>query len=338
MTLIAWIIIFIASLAVLVKSADWFVESSEKIGLSLKISPFIVGVTIVALGTSLPELASSLAAAIKGAGEIVAANVVGSNIANVLLIVGVSAVAARTLIVKRSLIDLDAPLLGATTALFIFVMLDGLINFSEGLLLLLAFLVYFLYTIFHRREEILTPELVEILPGGAKIEILPSRTERRHLQMQKDKKEGLDAKVFLFLILGLVGLVIGANYTIEAVTKISEIAGISTALVAITALAVGTSLPELVVSFRAALKKKYEIALGNVFGSNVFNALFVAGAPALLAPLAVDPLTFNIGLPFLVAATLLFLISSISRRIHLWEGLMYLLIYAAFIVKLLNLF
>ena len=115
--IIIWILIFIISLAVLVKSADWFVESAEKIGLAFKISPFIVGVTIVALGTSFPELASTIIATLKGVTEIVTANALGSNIANILLIVGLSAVVARRLIVKRSLIDLDASLLATPTVL-----------------------------------------------------------------------------------------------------------------------------------------------------------------------------------------------------------------------------
>ena len=335
--LIFWILIFILSLALLVKSADWFVESSEKIGLALKISPFIIGVTIVSIGTSFPELASSIAAVLKGASEIVVANVIGSNIANILLIVGLSAVMARILLVKRSLIDLDAPLLAAATGLFIFIMLDRKIVFGEGILLLLAFMVYFLYTIFQRREEIITPELVEVLPGGMEIKVLPSRVERRKKEI-KEKPSKLNFRIFLFLILGIIGLAIGANYTIESVLKISEFLKISTALIAITAIAVGTSLPELVVSVRAAIKKKYEIALGNIFGSNVFNILIVAGIPALIKPLAIDNLTFLVGLPFLVIATLLFVISGISRRIHIWEGAMYLLIYILFIVKLLNLF
>jgi cation:H+ antiporter len=113
---------------------------------------------------------------------------------------------------------------------------------------------------------------------------------------------------------------------------------ITTALISITAIAVGTSLPELVVSVRAALQKKYEISLGNIFGSNVFNALVVAGIPALIRSLRVDPLIFSIGIPFLVVSTLLFVISGISRRIYIWEGLMYLLIYLLFLAKLFNLF
>lgn len=328
--LILWILIFILSLAILVKSADWFVESAEKIGLALKISPFIIGVTIVAIGTSFPELASSITATLKGATEIVAANTVGSNIANILLIVGLSAVAARVLIVRRSLIDLDAPLLGVATFLFIFVMWDKEIVFGEGILLIFGFLIYLLYTIFHRREPEETPEAVEILP---------SRVERREIEAKIEKKpEKLNFRVFLFLILGMAGLAVGANYTIEAMLKISDILKIATSLVAITALAIGTSLPELVVSIQAASKKKYEIALGNIFGSNVFNILLVAGIPALIRPLVVDELTFGIGLPFLVIATLLFIISGISRRIHIWEGAMYLLLYILFIVKLCGLF
>lgn len=335
--LIIWILIFILSVALLVKSADWFLESAERIGLALKISPFIIGVTIVAFGTSFPELASSIAAISKGATEIVAANAVGSNIANILLIVGLSAIVARTLIVKRSLIDLDSPLLGICTFLFVFVMWDKKIVFGEGVLLVLGFLVYLLYAIFQERITETKKETPEIT------EVLPSRVERRAKRIEIEKKrekvpQKLNLKVFLFLILGMTGLAIGANYTIDSMLKISEILKISSSLIAITALALGTSLPELVVSVQSAAKKKYEIALGNIFGSNVFNVLLVVGIPALIKPLVVDELTFKIGLPFLIIATLLFIISGISRRIHIWEGAMYLLLYILFIVKLCGLF
>jgi cation:H+ antiporter len=330
--LVLWILVFIISLAILVKSADWFIEGAEKIGLALKISPFIIGITIVSVGTSFPELASSIVAVLKGATEIVTANALGSNIANILLVVGLSAVVARQLIIKRSLIDLDAPLLATTTVLFIFIMWDKQIVLGEGILLISAFIVYFLYSISRRKEEEETPEAVEVLP---------SRTERKRREVvaeEKTKTSRLTPKIFVFLILGIIGLAVGANYIIESVLKLSEILKISTSFIAITAIAVGTSLPELVVSVKAALKKKYEIALGNVFGSNVFNALLVAGIPALIKPLTVDDLTFRIGLPFLIVATLLFVISGISRRIHIWEGATYLLIYILFIVKLLGLF
>ena len=323
-----WILIFLFSLTLLIKSADWLVESAEKIGLAFRISPFIIGVTIVAIGTSLPELASSVAAVLKDKTEIVSANAVGSNIANILLIIGISAVLARSLSVKRSLIDLDAPLLASTTILFLFIAWDKKINFVEGLLLLFAFLIYLLYTVFQRREE--TEE---------RQEVLPSRIERREKEAQKliKDKESLNWKVFFFLILGVLGLAVGANYTIESMVQISKILHIPSSLIAITALAVGTSLPELIVSAKAALRKKYEMALGNVFGSNVFNLLLVVGIPSLIKNLNIDQQTFTIGIPMMVVATFLFVISGISKKIHIWEGAMYLIIYLFFVLKLCGL-
>jgi len=336
--LILWIVVFIVSLALLVKSADWLVESSEKIGIFFKLSPFVIGVTIVAIGTSFPEIATSLIAAIKGNTEFVVDTAFGSNIATILLIVGMAAVIGRKLIVKRSLIDLDAPLLAVSTVLILFMSLDRKIVFGEGVILILGFIVYLLYTIFHKRDtedEEDTPEAIEVLP---------LRPERRMAKVQKDisqikkKPVKLGFKIFFFLVLGIAGLVIGSNYTVESVSKLAVILGINASFITITAVAVGTSLPELVVSIKAALKKKYELALGNVFGSNVFTIFIVIGLPALIRPLEINETTFSIGLPYLVVATLLFIISGISRRIHAWEGLMYLLIFALFIIQFFGLF
>lgn len=330
--LIFWIIIFIISLILLVKGADWFVENAEKIGLALKISPFIIGVTVVAIGTSFPEMFSSIAATLKGVTEIVPANVIGSNLFNILVIIGLSAVVAKRLVVSRSLIDLDAPLLAGTTVLLLFVSLDGKISFAEGLIILLAFLVYFLYTMFQRRgTEEETPEIVEVLP---------SRVSRRQKEarIEEDEKKGeLSFTTFFYLIIGLVCVLFGADWSITSITKISSILNISPAIISIIALAGGTSLPELVVSVKAAAKKKYEIAIGNIFGSNVFNGTLILGVSTIVRPLTVDSITLSIGLPFLLGATLLFVFSSISRRIHIWEGLMYLIIYALCIGKIVNL-
>ncbi len=335
--LIFWIFVFIASLILLVKGADWLVESSEKIGLALKISPFIIGVTIVAVGTSFPELAASLAAVLKGASEIVAANVIGSNIANIFLIVGLSTVVARKLAVRRSLIDIDLPLLASTTVLFGFVLWGKdkrEVVWQEGLLLLSAFFVYLFYTISQRGAEPEKPLPGEMVPGEIET-VLPSRIERRRAKKPIEK---LNFRVFSFLILGIVCLVIGANYLIDSVSVLSEILKIKTSIIAILGVAIGTSLPELVVSVRAAAKKKYEIALGNIFGSNVFNLLGVMGLSALVKPLSVDESTFEIGFPSMIIATLLLVISGITRRISAWEGAMFLLIYILFVVKLFGIF
>jgi len=302
-SLIFWVFVFVISLFLLVKGSDWFVESAEKIGLALKISPFIIGVTIVSVGTSFPEFFSSIIAVIKNTTEIVSANVIGSNIFNILVIIGVSAIVARKLIVTRSLIDLDAPLLGLSTVVLIFVCLDKKINFGEGILFLIAYLIYFLYTIYQRKgEKEETPEIIEVLP---------SRVERREkeaglIEREAVKKVRLDVKTFVLLFLGIAFVLFGADWTINSIIKLSEILKISPALISIIALAAGTSLPELAVSTIAAAKKKYEICIGNIFGSNVFNGSFIVGICALIKPLVVDNLTFSVGLPFLNSIDLVF--------------------------------
>lgn len=326
-----WVVIFILSLVFLVKGADWFVEGAEDLGLSFGISPFIIGVTIVALGTSFPEAAVSLEAAFKGMTEIVASTAVGSAIANIFLIVGISSVVARRLIIQRSLIDLDAPLLATTTFLFLFVMWDRKITFWEGIILLLAFFVYVLYTVFQRGEEKETLELSEVLP--ARIGRREAKRKKR-IKTKEEKKFHTRKFSFLLIVIGLLGLILGAKMNISSLSKISSFLKIPPSFIAITAVAVGTSLPDMVVSVMAAAKKKYEIALGNIFGSNIFLVLAVVGLPALIRPLTIDNVTFFVGLPFLLVATFLFVISGISRRIHIWEGLMYIVLYILFIYKL----
>ena len=158
---------------------------------------------------------------------------------------------------------------------------------------------------------------------------------KRRLTISKTK---IKRKDILLLLAGLVGLIVGAKYMIQSVIAFAEIFNISPALISISAVAIGTSLPELIVSIKAALARKSEIALGNIFGSNVFNALVVIGVPGLFQTLEVDEKTFTIGLPALALTTLLFVISGISRRIHIWEGAMYLAVYVFFIAKLFDLF
>ena len=332
-TIIFWIIVFVVSLAVLVKGADLLVESAEKIGLALGLSPFIVGVVIVGVGTSFPELISSFAAVFKGASDVVVANAVGSNIANILLIVGLSAIIGRRLIVTKSLIDLDLPLLAIGTVLLLGVVWDRQVNFGESLLLLVTYGVYLLYTVLHKDTGEDTSEITEVLPSR--------QTRRKHIAMHKTGRVArpkLTLKDFVFLIIGVVALAFGAKYLIDALVKLSEIFNVATGVIAISAVAIGTSLPELLVSVRAAFQKKSEIALGNIFGSNVFNTLVVIGFPGLFYVLPVDSQTFIIGVPTMAMATLLFVFSGISRRIHMWEGAFFLLLYILFIVKLFNLF
>ena len=333
MGLIFWIIIFVISLVFLVKGSDWLVESAERIGLAFGLSPFIVGVTIVSIGTSFPELVSSLAATLKGLSDVAPANAIGSNISNILLIVGVSAILGRRLVVTKSLIDLDLPLLAIGTVLLLGVVVDGQVSLGESILLLITYFIYLSYTIFHKEDDQETKEIVEVLP---------SRKERRKsvsaFKKEKIEKPKTKLKDFGMLILGTLVLFGGAKGLVNSLVNLSLFFKISTGLIAITAVAVGTSLPELFVSASAALKRKSEVALGNIFGSNVFNALVVIGFSGLFRRLILDPQTYKVGLPVMALATFLFVISGISRRIHIWEGAFYLSLYVLFIAKLFNLF
>lgn len=303
--LLLWIAIFIVSLAILVKGADWLLESSQKIGLVLGMSPFIIGVLIIGFGTSLPELISSLAAVLGGFTEIVPANAVGSNITNILLVVGLSTIIGRRLSTKRNLIYTDLPLISIATILFFVVAWDRKIIFAESIILLAAYAAYIAYTFLHKR--------------------------RRGVKINDIKKEVLSKKDFVLLAAGIVSLAIGSKYLIESVVNLSEILSIGMGVVALGAVAFGTSLPELFVSVKATWQKKPDIALGNIFGSNVFNLMVVIGIPGLFRTLIVDEKTFYFGLPVMVVATLLFVILGISKKIYIWEGIMYLTLYIFFI-------
>ena len=319
-------------MAILVKGADWLVLGAERIGLALGLSPFVVGVLIVGIGTSFPELISSFVAVMSGASEMVVANAVGSNVANILLIVGISAVIGTRLVIKKDLIDLDLPLIAISTALFLGVVFDGRVSFGEALLLLIAYGVYLSYIMFNQEDV-------------SDMEQLPSRLTRRLMSLgsvRLGKRGGHRPKIGMkdagLLLGGTIGLAVGAKYMVDSVIALSEIWGIGAGAITIIAVAFGTSLPELLVSIKATLQKKSDIALGNVFGSNAFNILVVVGLPGLFYPLAIDEQTLYIGVPAMVLATLLFIISGISRRIHLWEGAMYLVFYALFVGKIFNLF
>lgn len=318
--LFLWLGIFIFSLAVLIKSADWFTAAAEKIGEAFRVSPFMIGITIVSVGTSLPELATSLIGLWQGDSTIAIANAVGSNIANILLVVGVAAIVGGSLKVNRSLIDIDLPLLLGVTLLVTFMLWDGDMIWQEGLVAILFYIVYIFYSakISEKRDYI-------------------PFVNRFHLE-RKIHHIKIPWSAMGILGLGAIGVYFGADWTVKATLKIAEILQVNSSAVVMSALAVGTSLPELIVSASAAFKGKHEIALGNVFGSNIFNLLMVIGVPALFAPLVVDQNSLIIGLPVMVLATIIYTFSGISQKINKWEGIIYIFLYFIFIVKLFKLF
>jgi len=338
--MIFWVIVFIVSLALMVKSSDWLLEKAEKIGLALGISPFIVGVTIVGMGTSFPELISGLMAVWEGATEIVVANAVGSNVANIFLVVGVAAVVGRKLVVAKNLIDLDLPLLAISTCLALSILIDRQVTFAEAIVLLVAYVIYLFYTMQHKEEEDADihhiGDLPDILSGvdDKKIKEHVAKKVKGRVKVKRPKISGVNLMV---LLAGMIGLFLGSKYLIESVIEISQILDISAGIIAISAVAIGTSLPELLVSVKAARQGKAEIAIGNIFGSNVFNLLLVIGVPGLIKTLVIDEATITLAVPAMVIATFLFIVTSLSKKIHIWEGLLYLLFYVLFLGKLFGL-
>lgn len=325
--IIVWIGVFVVALWALVKGADWFLVAAERIGLRLGMTPFAIGVVITGVGTSLPELASSIAAVVQGVPEIVAANVVGSNVANMLLIIGVAVTIGRKAVIGKDLIDLELPLLAISAVLFLGAAYDSMITPLEAVLLLLAYGVYFVYAISHKEEiESHVEEAVERI------------TEEAWVRRFKNGflKEWAARRDYAILIIGAALLIGGAKYVIDAVLVIAQYFHVGVGVITITAVAVGTSLPELVVSVKAALEKKFDISVGNILGSNIFNALVIIGLPGMFTALPLDTVTYTVGLPFMAFATLLFIFSGISRNLYNWEGLMFILLYALFVLKLLG--
>jgi len=293
------------SLAVLLVASDWFVDAAEKIGLSWGISPFIIGVTIVAFGTSLPELATSIVSVRSGMSEVVIANVVGSNITNILLVLGFTAVAAKEIRMDFNVMDIDMPLLFGSAFMLYFAVSDLHFSNFEALLFL----------------------------GGIIAFVINSVSGERDDELDRPKSKPMD---YLKLILGAVLVYFGAEYTIFGVEGISTEIGINPDIIAVTVIALGTSLPELVVSVNAARKGKTGLAVGNVLGSNMFNTFGVMAIPGLMTDLVIPEAFLSFSIPFMIAVTILFGMISLSKRISFWEGTMLIAFYVFFIGTLLQ--
>jgi cation:H+ antiporter len=311
--LLIWGGIFIISIFFLVKSSDYFTMAAEKIGFFLGLPAFIIGVTIVAFGTSLPELISSLFAVQKGYSEIVAANVIGSNITNIFLILGIAAIVGKKIKLDFELIRVDLPLLVGSAFLLYITIIDGIFTFPEAILFLGLISIYLLYTASTLKKE---------------------KVKKSHKIKKKKKPE---IKPFIVLLISSVFIYFSANYTIESLLKISEILKIGTEIIAVGAVALGTSLPELAVSINAAKKGRSEIAVGNILGSNIFNTFAVMGIPALFGNLIITESIISFALPVMIMATLLYFFITQDKEINLWEGWLLLAFYVLFIGKLLNL-
>jgi len=301
------IFLLIVGFIILIKGADIFVDGASSIAGNFKIPKIIIGLTIVAFGTSAPELAVSIKSMTINSGDIVLGNVIGSNILNILLIIGLSSM-FHNLVIKNSTVNKELPITILITMLFSVLLSDNLINNetnvfsrSDGIVLLLFFTIFIYYLIY---------------------------TATKH----KDNDDNDDymslSKAILFTVGGIIAIIIGSNFVVNSSSFIAKELGVSEKMIALTIIALGTSLPELVTSISATRKGEYDIAIGNVVGSNIFNIGIVIGIPVTLFG-SIYNISFNyIDIAILVLSPiLLFLFAFNDRKITKKEGIILLLVF-----------
>ncbi len=307
--LIKWSAILIGALYVLIRGADLFVEGAKQIGFALGMSSFAIGVLIVGIGTSLPELASSIAAVFSNSTEIVIANAVGSNITNILLIVGTLAMLGGPVMINKNLLKTELPIFFIATVHFVASVYDGVVDQVEALLLFGTFCAYMWY-------------------------LFSSNNKAKKEMEVKDRNGQITIKAVVFVLLGIVAVITGAKFTVDMAVNIATGLSVPIGLVSIGAIAIGTSLPELFVSLQALKTKETDLAIGNIFGSNAFNILMVVGIPGLMAPLAAGEVVMNLGIWVMVAASLILFINGLAQQVQKWEGVAMIIFFVFFLVKL----
>ena len=320
-TIILAILALVGGFVLLIKGADWFVDGAAGVAAKLRIPSLVIGLTVVAFGTSAPELATSVISAVQNSTAIAVGNVLGSNICNILLILGLSSIVAPLAVQKDSL-KIDLPvLLGASAMIILFGVFDGYIDRWEGVVMAVILVAYTTFLILmalkRRKKEEAILENHEVVGG--------EETPKKGFNAWYEK---MKAKTWFLIVLTVVGLgvVVGGSYlAVEGAKTIAAAIGIPEKVIGLTVVAIGTSLPELITSVIAAKKGETDIAVGNIVGSNLFNILFVAGISSIVAPL--DFLTpranfFVDSLIALGAAGLLALFAYLpGHKLRRWMGI-----------------
>ena len=308
MELLIQIVLLAIGFVMLVKGADWFVDGSSAVARRFGIPQLVIGLTIVAMGTSAPEAAVSITAALQGNAEITIGNIVGSNILNILIILGLSSLLCN-LAVAKSTIRVENPFMIGITLVLLVLGLDGTISLLDGVVLLLLFAVYLGYLFWMAKKG---QEAVE--------------------EQAKSRSLRLDLG---FTVIGLVLIVFGTNVTVDAATELALIFGVSERFIGLTIVALGTSLPELFTSVAAARKGNADIAIGNIVGSNIFNILFVVGLSGLIIPVPfIEGFIVDTWVA-VAAAVLLAVFCAVKGKLVRWHGVAMLAGYAAYFAWLL---
>ena len=311
------IALLIIGFVMLIKGADWFVDGAAGIADKLHIPQLIIGLTIVAMGTSAPEAAISISASVQGSADIAVGNILGSNILNILIILGITSV-ITPLAVQKSTVKYEIPFVIIISVIFGLIgLFDNSIGFIDGILLWILFIAYIAYLF--------------IMTKKGKIQADESDDE------DNGKKPKKVWQLILFGIIGIALVVFGSNITVNAATEIATMFGMSERFIGLTIVALGTSLPELVTSITAALKKNADIAIGNIVGSNIFNILFVIGTSAMITPVAYQN-QFLVDSIFCVATAMLLLLLVLNKdkKLKRWGGIIMLICYAGYFVYLIR--
>lgn len=317
------LLLFIAGLALLIAGADQLVRGASRLALSMGLSPLVVGLTVVAFGTSAPEMAVSVQSAVEGNGAIAIGNVIGSNICNVLLILGLSA-AIAPLAVTQKLVRVDVPLVLAATLVAWLLLLDRTLGRLDGVLLFAGIVAYTVFAIRQSRREAaaVRKEGARSLEEGA---IVAGKAPAR-------RRGGIVVDV-LRIVVGLGMLVAGADWLVEGATTLARTLGVGDLVIGLTIVAAGTSLPELATSVLASIRGERDIAVGNVIGSNLFNLLAVMGLAGVFAPGGIEvPATIlAVDFPILLAVSIACLpVFFTGYSIDRWEGIVFVGYYVAY--------
>jgi cation:H+ antiporter len=314
--IVGWSALFVVSLGCLAKAADWFIIAAERIGLRAGLPRFMIGVSIVAIGTSLPELMAATASVWAGASEVAMGTAVGSNVTNILLVLGIAAILGGGIHVAHELVRVDLPFLFGSALLLTLFAYDGEVFWWEGLLSLVGLATYLVYVMRSTQAPATTV-------GAIATEVAHDRAP-------------VTAVTWVTLVGSAALLQIGAHYTVQSTVELSAILAIGTERLAASAIALGTSLPELVVTTRAARAGQPEIAVGNVIGSNIFNALGVVGVASLFGSVAAPASIVSFALPSMVAVTILCFFVLQEREATAFDGWLLVLLYVGFTIQLLQ--
>jgi len=309
----------------LIKGADFLIDGASLIAKKFGISAFVVGLTIVAFGTSVPELVVNISASLHGSSDIAIGNILGSNIANIFLVLGVSAVMIPV-VVKRRVMQKEIPISLLAILVMAFIANDSLVDPGETSMIsrddgiiLIAFFMFFLYYVYTIARK-----------GKPKKEVEQFGHEKFALS------DGL--KPFLYIIIGLAGLVLGGDWVINGAISIASYAGVSESLIGLTILAIGTSLPELVTTVVAVGKKKSDIAVGNIIGSNIFNIFWILGVSAIILPIPFDAsMNFEVLTVVLATSLMIVFLKYVGEKyqINKWQGMVFLTFYTIFLLLII---